>query len=121
VPTNQDITWFRTQTEEWTLTILQADGTPDDLTDAASVEFEVKKFEGLADPPDLHLDQSSGITIRAQSGSNLGVCDLVASDTQTSALKAGTWRYDVYVTRTDTVRKRAMYGHLFVAETVNLL
>lgn len=117
--TNLDIEWTRGQTEEWTLTILDAAGNPDDLSDATAVEFEVKPYDGGADPATLHLDQAAGITIRAQTGANVGVCDLVATKDQTFALAEGTWHYDVWVTRSDTSRRRALYGKLLVDEVVN--
>jgi hypothetical protein len=116
--TNQDIEWTRGQTEEWVLSITQVDGSPEDLTGEA-VEFEVKKYEGEADPPALHLEVGAGLTVRAQTGQDVGKADLLATSTQTFALAAGTWHYDVFVTRQGGARKRAMFGRLVVKNIVN--
>lgn len=120
MPTSQDIEWTRGQTETWVLSIFQADDSPDDLTDAESVELEVKKFDGSADPAFLHLDSlGNGIVIRSQVDPNVGICDVTVSVEQTFSLAAGLWRYDVFVNRMDGTRRRAMLGRLTVREVVN--
>lgn len=115
----QDITWTRGQTEEWTLAITNADGTALNLSTALAVEFEVKPYEGAPDPATLHLDLTSGITLRTQIGADVGVCDLVATSAQVFTLSYGKWAYDVFVTRADGARKRVVHGQLTLDGVVN--
>jgi hypothetical protein len=118
-PSRNDITWVRGQTEEWTLSVFNADGSPSDLSTNLGIELEVKQFRGQADPAQLTLSQGDGITVRSQVGADVGVCDVVATLDQTFALTAGVWQYDVFVTRSDGARKCVMYGNLKVEEVVD--
>jgi hypothetical protein len=114
----QDLEWSRGQTEEWTLTIVDDQSNPTNLSTALKVEFEVKVNFGTDDPPALLLGLGTGLILRDQTISP-GVVDLTATAAQTFALTDGPYAYDVFVTRSDGARKRTQWGALNMLDPVN--
>lgn len=117
--TSQNWTWSRGETEEWVVAITSQDGTPSNLSTVQALAIEVKSYRGAPDPPLLALGIGTGITVRSQVGSDVGVADVVATSTQTFALAAGNYAFDVWVTRADGGRKLVIFGDLIVSDVVN--
>lgn len=104
-----DNSWIRGEDVEMVLTVTDDTGALEDLTTAIDIELRVKDSPDDADPPLLALSLGSGITVRSpQTGSNLGLADVVATAAQTFALVAGLKHYDVFVVRASGKRKCAI-------------
>lgn len=70
---------------------------PIDITTATSIELQVKKRPGDADPPLISKSLLSGISLLAQSGDTLGQADAVLEPSDTASLR-GLYYWDVVVT-----------------------
>lgn len=102
----------RGQDEEFFVTITDEAGNAQDLSAMLEIAITIRKAPGAADPPLVQLVvhpsvsfAGDGLTVRAQSGQDVGVVDVLVSSTRTLSLAAGTYWYDVEVTKPDGKQK----------------
>jgi hypothetical protein len=89
--------WHRGTTIEYVLTV-SSNGTADDLSLATSLELQLKAEVDGADPALVSLGIGTGITLRTQSGTTLGMADVVIPYTALASVADGTYWMDVVVT-----------------------
>lgn len=98
---------FQGATKVITLTVLQADGDPQNLTGITGIEYQVKPAAGDADT-ELILSKSvgSGITILDQTvGSDTeGQAEITLVSSDTSPVTPGKYEYDIVVILADGSR-----------------
>lgn len=100
--------WIRGQDEQWTVTVTsQETGALVDLTLIENAILTVKPFSGDdGATPLLQLTLGSGMSVALpQTGSNLGVLNVLASAAQTFAVPGGLYNMDVVIITDEGLRK----------------
>lgn len=96
--THYPLTVWRGEYYSWTYTVGRVDdGEAENLDSAVAIEFQVKATVGGADPPLLAKAIGTGITVEPQTGTTIGQFTLELSPTDTMALAAGEYWYDLVV------------------------
>lgn len=97
-------TWYRGETIDYVLAVT-TDGEPDSLSVATAIELQLKAAPGGSDPALVSLGIGTGITPRAQTGTDIGVADVQIPSAALAAVPAGVYYYDVVVIWNDGTRK----------------